>query len=257
MGSKVSEMRTVQAVETAFDIVEFLQREDGAPLHEIAEGLGLAESTTYHHLNTLTERRYVIRTGDIYYPGLEFLQVGGKVRKRTRVNRISESFVEALAEETGEQMQFIVEENGFGYHVYTAVGERATSIDTRPGKRIYLHANGAGKTILAFSPDEKVESIIEDVGLPALTKHTITDQEDLFRELDQIQEQGYAYNLQEHVEGWGGVSVPVHGKKGILGSLAFGGPIERMENKKSREDLTQTLLEAANEFELELKFNEP
>ncbi|WP_126664514.1 IclR family transcriptional regulator [Haloterrigena salifodinae] len=254
MDEDFSEMRTVQATETAFDIVEYLQTENGAKLHEIAEALGLANSTVYHHLNTLLKRRYVTRDGDTYHPGLEFLNVGGLVRDRRRVNRLSESFVEALAEETGEQVQFIVEENGLGYHVYTATGEHATSIDSRPGKRIFLHANAAGKAIVAYDSEDRLDEIIDTVGLPALTEHTITDREELVAELEQVREQGYAYNWEEHVEGYCGIAVPIRPEDEVLGALALGGPIERIKNEQSKEALTQRLRETGNEFELELKF---
>lgn len=102
MAPDISERRTVQAVETAFDIVEFLQEENGAQLHEIARELELANSTVYHHLNTLLDRRYIVRESDVYYPGLEFLQVGGQVRDRRRVDQLSETFVESLAIETSQ-----------------------------------------------------------------------------------------------------------------------------------------------------------
>lgn len=255
MAPDISERRTVQAVETAFDIVEFLQEENGAQLHEIARELELANSTVYHHLNTLLHRRYVVRESDVYYPGLEFLQVGGQVRDRRRVDQLSETFVESLAEETGEQIQFIAEENGYGYHVYTATGERATAIDTRPGKRIFLHANAAGKAIMAFYTQDRVEEIIDSVGLPALTEHTITDREVLFDELEEIRDRGYAYNWEEHVEGYCGIAVPVRPDETVLGALALGGPIERIRNEQSKEIFIQKLRETVNELELELKFD--
>lgn len=255
MGEEISKTRTVRAVETAFDIVEFVQERDGARIYEIAEGLELANSTVYHHLNTLIKRRYVTKVGDVYQPGLEFLQVGGYARERTRVNRLSERLVNEVAQETGEQVQFIVEENGYGYHVYTAPGERATPIDTRPGKRIYLHANAAGKAIIAHYPDSRIEEIINAIGLPELTEYTITDPEELAKELDQVRQQGYAFNSEEHVKGYCGIAVPVQTDEAVLGSLALGGPVERIQNRESEDSLAQKLREAANELELQLKFN--
>lgn len=250
-----SEKRTVQAAEMAFDIVEFLQEQDGARLHEIATELDRANSTVYHHLNTLIERRYVVREGDVYYPGLEFLHVGGRARDRRRAYRLSESFVQSLADETGEQIQFITEENGYGYHVHTATGEHATAIDTRPGKRIYLHANAAGKAIMAFYDRERVDEIVDSLGLPALTENTITERGALFDELETVRDQGYAYNIEEHVEGYCGIAVPVKSETEILGSLALGGPVERVCSDEWKEQLTQRVRETVNQLELELKFD--
>lgn len=249
------EGRSVDATETSLNIVEYLQKTDGARLSEIAQALDCANSTIYHHLYTLMKQGYVVREGEIYYIGLEFLQIGGYVRNRTQVNRLSKTYVESLAEKTGEQAQFIVEENGRGYHVYTAPGEQATPIDTRPGKRIFLHANASGKAILAHYPSEHVEVILDRWGLPEITDHTITERDVFLEELEQVREQGYGYNWEEHVLGYCGVAAPVQIQNSeVLGALALGGPTERLRGDRLEKELTQDLLEVINEFELQVEF---
>lgn len=251
-----AEARTVKATETSLAIIDYLQETDGARLSEIAQKLGCANSTVYHHLTTLMNQGYVVREDETYHIGLEFLQVGGYARDRTTVNRLSQTFVESLAEKTGEQAQFIVEENGRGYHVYTAPGEHATPIDTRPGKRIYLHANSSGKSILAHYPTERVEAILDRWGLPTITEYTITDRDAFFDELERVREQGYAYNREEHVLGYCGAAAPVQTQDGaVLGALALGGPTKRLQNGRLEDELTQVLLEVVNEFELQVEFS--
>lgn len=216
--------------------------------------MGLANSTFYHHINTLQSRRYICEKEGYYYPSLEFLQIGEGLREKSKPTRLSEPFVKELAERTGEQVQFIVEENGLGYHVCAATGDNATSIDTRLGKRIYLHANAAGKAIMAFYINDHISEIIEDVGLPALTEGTITDKKALIDELATVREAGYAFNKEEHVKGYSGVAIAVQIENRVPGAFAIGGPTERIWDEKSMSELIQSLRETANQFELEYVF---
>lgn len=250
-----NEGRTVQAADRAFDIVEHLLEADGARLTEVADAMGVANSTVHNHLCTLRDRGYVVRDDDVYRVGLEFLRIGGHVRDQSTVNRLSRPIVKQLAEETGEQAQFIVEQNGRGYHVYVAPGPRAVRVDTRAGKRIYLHANSSGKAILAHYNEQRVDEILDRWGMPAITENTITDREEFKQHLERVRERGYAFNLEEHILGWQGVAAPVkrHGGE-VLGALAIGGPTHRLTESDLEDVYSEQVLECVNEMELEIEF---
>lgn len=248
--------RTVKSVETAIEIVDFVREADGARQREIAEHLSLADSTVHKHLNTLTENALLVEIDGEYRTGLEFLHFGGQAQNRTRVNRLARPIVADLAEKSGEQSQYIIEEYGRGYHVHTAPSEHGTQIDTRIGKRIYLHANSSGKAIMAHLPDDRVDAILDRWGLPAVTEHTITDRDRLEEELERTRERGYAINDEEHVIGWGGVAAPVFDPDGsVLGALAIGGPTKRYEGDLDDSQLPDMVLEAANQLELRIEFD--
>lgn len=247
--------RTVQAVNRGFDIVEYLLEEDGARLTEVAEAMDVANSTVHNHLATLRERGFVVREGDVYRVGLEFLRIGGHARDQRTVNRLSRSVVEKLADETDEHAQFIVEQNGRGYHVYVAPGSRAVRVDTRAGKRIYLHANSSGKAILAHYDEDRVDEILDRWGMPAITENTITDREEFKERLEEVRERGYAFNLEEHILGWQGIAAPVRRHDGqVLGALAIGGPTHRLNEEDLRDVYSEQVLECVNELELEVEF---
>jgi len=247
--------RKVKATQTSIEIVRYLRDADGARLNEIAAETGLADSTVHQHLCTLVETGFVAKEDGTYHVGLEFLQMASHARDRTVERRVSPSIVERTAEKTGEQAQFIVEENGRGYHVYTYPLDQRRMIDTRPGKRIYLHANSAGKAILAHLPDERVEAILDRWGMPAVTEHTLTDREELFAVLERVRERGYAYNREEHVLGYCGVAAPViRQDETVIGALAMGGPKQRLEGELLDDVLPEQMLEMANEFELQIEF---
>lgn len=256
MTTQGTDARGVKATETTLEIVEHLYEADGSRLYEIADALGLANSTVHQHLNTLTADGYVVKEDEQYYVGLEFLHVASYARTRKKPNRVSASVVKKAYEKTGEPMWFIVEENGRAYHVYQYPESRDSVIDTRPGKRVYLHANAAGKSILAHLDRERVHEIIDRWGMPPITENTITDEDELFATLDRVRERGYAYNREEHVLGYGGIAAPVNRQDGtVVGALATGAPMRHLEGELIEEVLPKQMLELVNEFELQIEFS--
>lgn len=249
--------QTVKSVERAFDIVDVVRESDGARQVDIAQELSLANSTVHKHLNTLTNEGVLVRENGEFRLGLELLHLGGLARDRSKANRASKSVVEDLAEKSGEQSQFIVEEHGRGFHVHTSPSEQGRQIDTRVGKRIYLHANSSGKAILAHTPEERVDRILDRWGLPAITEHTITDRDEFKDELERTRERGFAINDEEHILGWGGIAAPVRSPTGtILGAVAIGGPTKRYEGDiETESDFPTLVLEAANQLELRVQYD--
>jgi DNA-binding IclR family transcriptional regulator len=161
--------------------------------------------------------------------------------------------VHELAEETDERVQFLVEEYGWAVYVHRALGRHAVETDPGIGSRIPLHSNSSGKVILANLPDERVEEIIENRGLPAMTDNTITDEAELYDEFRRIRERGYAYNRSENTEGVHSVGVPVFAPDDrIIGSLSVSGPTHRLQGERFEERLPRLLLGTANELELNI-----
>lgn len=248
---------TIGAVERSIEIVDAIQELEGARVSELAEYLNLAPSTIHSHLKTLEEHRYLIKEGDIYQIGLEFLNKGGSARVRKSSHRLSFDIVEELAEETQERAQFLTEEHGRGYYLHTASGSNAVVVRARIGRINYLHGSAAGKAILAFLPEEKVEAIFNQWGLPEFTENTITDREELLDELETTRERGYSFNFGESVTRLRAVGVPVLDPNDrVVGSLSLSGPKHRLEGEKFTDEIPNLLLGAANELELNIEFGD-
>jgi len=80
--------------------------------------------------------------------------------------------------------------------------------------RLPAHATALGKALLAFSPDDVVDSIIGR-GLEAYTPNTLTDPEQLRRRLASIRLTRVAISRWELEPGMSAVAVPVFGAGGI------------------------------------------
>ena len=248
--------RTVKATETTFAIIEGLERRQGARVTELAAQLGLADSTVHSHLATLYDMGYVVREGDEYRLASRFLKLGEAAKEHKEAFDLVEPKVKELAEETEERCQFIVEEHGRGVYLHRETGSRAVWTDSGLGKRIYLHATAAGKSVLANLPEERVERVLDRWGLPAITDNTITDRGVLFDELDAIRDQGFAVNKEESTERLRAVGVPIVDSSGrMVGALSVSGPSHRMKGEWFEREIPDLLLGTANELELNLKFS--
>lgn len=246
--------RTVKSTETALAIVEHLKERDAGRVTEIADELGLAKSTVHNHLATLRKHGYVDKVGDAYKLGMRFLHLGEEVRRRDPGFEFAESKVEKLAEKTNERTQFIVENNGKGIYLARAMTPDAVRAASGIGEYTPLHASAAGKSILASLPDERVDEILEEHGLPAMTENTITDPATLREELAEIEDRGYAINRSEKTSGLWAVGVPVFRPDGqLLGALSVSGPEFRMKGRM--DELIDLLLGTANELELNLTYS--
>jgi len=84
------------------------------------------------------------------------------------------------------------------------------------GRPCPLHCNAAGKAILATLPERKLQRIVFQNNLPSITENTITDPDELLRELEAIQETDVAFSTEEAVIGMRGIASPVVGPSGRL-----------------------------------------
>ncbi|MEF8785331.1 MAG: IclR family transcriptional regulator [Haloarculaceae archaeon] len=247
--------RAVKSTDRTFRIVESLKRVDGARVTELARELDMANSTVHRHLQSLLENGYVVKEGDVYYLGMQFLDIGDYVRNRREVFRLAEDKVNQLAEKTDERGEFLVEEHGEVVFVHREIGDNAVQADSHIGKRLPIHATSAGKAILAFLPDERVSEIIEQKGLESYTENTITDEEILRDELEQIREDHVAFAQQEYIQRLNSVSVPIIDVNDqVCGALGISGPAHRIKGEWFQEEVPDLLLGFANELEIKLSY---
>ncbi|WP_158059602.1 IclR family transcriptional regulator [Halorussus halophilus] len=243
----------VKATERTFTIIEALEQLDGARLCDLSDYLELPKSTVHNHLQTLLEHGYVRRADDEYRIGFKFLHYGEYARSNERLYRVARPVIDDLAEETGEVANLMVPAQNRGIYLYKTKGTKAVNHDTRSGKYIDLHCTALGKAILAHLPQAQVEEIIDDHGLDAKTSRTVATREELYDELAQIREQGFAQNRGERIERVRCVAAPITNRENIaIGSISVSSPETRMKGERFDEILPELLCEAANVVEINL-----
>ena len=243
---------SVNAVMTTFEILETLQRLDGAGVTEIANEVGLTKGTVHNHLSTLEHKEYIVKTDESTYEvGFRFLDVAHHARRRIGVYDLVSEEVDKLAEKSGEMALFTVEEHCLGVCIYRALGENAVQTPLYVGHRDELHHTAVGKAILAHLPRERVEEILDQRGLTEQTANTITDMESLYAELEEIRDRGFAFNRGETITGLVGVGAPIidpHG--GVVGAISIIGPKSRMGEERLYGEIPDEITRSVNIIEI-------
>lgn len=255
MTSRGDRGRPVKTTETAFELFEIVKDQGGLTLTEISDRIALSVGTVHRHLTTLCEHGYLQKRDQRYYTGMRFLEFGLHSRRRNLLFRTGKEQADKAATEIGEKVWLVTHQNGRSYHLYRGKGDQITQTAINTGSRGFLHQTAAGKAILSTLPDDEVAGIVERWGLPAATESTITDEETLFDELDDVRQQGYAFNRGESNEGFKAVGTPVQdGSDQPIGAVSISGPANRLAGPYFEEELAQKTLTLANEIEINIKY---
>lgn len=249
--------RTVEAVEKTCRILEALHFSEGAGVTELSEELDISKGTVHTHLATLMEHKFVVKEDTTYRPSLRFLEFAERVKNQNLLYQVGNDEIEDLAVATDTRVQLGVSEFGFFVPLAIARSEHATLPPTRVGMREYLHCIASGKAILAYMPQERVEEIIDQHGLPARTPNTITDPDELFEEIERIRDDGVAFNDEEKIEGLRAVGAAIKSDTGeVLGSISASGPTSAMKGDRFREEIPEAVSNLANTIELNIRVEE-
>jgi DNA-binding IclR family transcriptional regulator len=237
------------------EIIDAVVELGGARVSQIAEYLDISESTASNHLHTLRRGGFLTTEGDIYQPSLKFAKLGEHAKTRDPAYRHAIEITNELDEQTNFETSFTVEENGVGRYLRPEV-DATTDLDMyfTVGERMYLHTTAAGKAILATYPEERVDFIIDQVGLPPQTDQTVTSRDELKRELDEVRERGYALNRGEDQEGVYAIGQVATKPSGtVLGAISIAGPTYRTKKRRFEERLPSILADHIRELEARLE----
>jgi DNA-binding IclR family transcriptional regulator len=242
----------IQSVKRAFRIVETLEQNEGLRMSELATKLDIPQSTAHIYLKTLQKTGYIVKHDNEYNLGLRFLKHGGYVRYRLQVYQAAKSEIDALAHQTGEAVDFGIEENGKRVLVYKSEGPDVVTKKPVTGDYAYMHMTALGKAMLSTLEKERVDEIVDEHGLPKATQHTIDDRADLHAELDRTRERGYSLENQERREGIRAVGVPIYLEDALTSALSISGPMSSLTDSRI-DELQEQIHDSINVIEIKIR----
>ena len=223
-------------------------------LFELSERLDLHKSTIHRLLMVLERHRLVERHGESgkFGLGLKLFELGSKASGRLGLGERSRPHLERLAAGAGETAHLCVLDGGEVLYLAKVEPSRTVRVPSSIGQRNPAHCTAVGKALLAFLPDEEVETVIRRRGLKAHTRNTIVSPSLLRRALRVIRERGYAVDDEEIEEGLRCVGAPVRDHSGrVVASMSVAGPAFRLTRSKTP-SIGRLVMKAAHELSAEL-----
>jgi IclR family KDG regulon transcriptional repressor len=248
----------VKTVYNAIRILDVLGREEGLGVTRISQLLELPKSSVHDILSTLHNEGLVEKDSERnhYSLGLKLFELGNMARANLELRRIATPFLRSLNEDLDETVHLTILD---GWEVlYVECFESIKQLRTYSviGVRAPLHCTAVGKAILAFFTEKQVSQMIKAMGLPRFTGNTITDPQDLDRELAEIRRRGYAVDDAEHEEGVRCIGAPIRNHEArVMASISVSGPSQRMIPERD-EEVGRLLIRKTEEISRRLGYKE-
>lgn len=253
---KTKEKKTIASVIKAIEVIEFIAHsEKEVGVTEISNGLNYGVSATYHLLNTLKECNIVVQNERTkkYSLGLKLWQIGMLAYGQNHISVTLKPYLERLKNLTGETANLTVINNNQIVYIAQAESNRLVKMFTTMGATAPLHCTAGGKALLAFKPEDVRKQILGEIELTRYTENTITDKDEIIKELEEIRNKGYALDNEEREIGVSCIAAPVFDlNDNAIASITISGPTARFtdENKKK---WIETVLQIAKEATDHLK----
>lgn len=223
----------VQVLERMFTLIDVLaSREEAMSLKEISEKAGLHPSTTHRILNDLAIGRFVDRPqAGSYRLGMRLLELGNLVKGRLNVRDAAVAPMRELHKLTQQPVNLSMRQADEIIYVERAYSERSGMQVVRAiGGRAPLHLTSVGKLFLAADDPQRIRAYAARTGLQGHTKNSITQLEDLERELSKVRQYGQANDNEELELGVRCMAAGVYDDQNkLIAGLSISAPSGRME----------------------------
>lgn len=204
----------IQAVQRAFTILDALAdaEETGLTLGEVSKNTGINASTAHHIIATLINQHMAEQDphSKRYLLGLHIIELGQAAIHSTGFSQISGTYAERLADITGQTTNLIIFRGLHRIRILEAQRLHIIHIRGVTYEIQDLHATGSGKLLLAHLPPVDYAKYLSQTKLRQYLANTITNPEELSRELEQIRKVGYAEDREEFISGVRAITVPIY-----------------------------------------------
>jgi DNA-binding IclR family transcriptional regulator len=182
----------------------------------VADHLGVARSTAYRYLQSLTSNGFLEDTdGSGFRLGPRVVDLARLARKGIGLSDIARPLMRELVRTTGYPVLLTRRTGAAVVCLEREEAGRALRLSYERGEVLPVNAGAAALVLLAWASDEEVEDILRRP-LTRFTDATLTDPELLRARLAEIRDRGYAVGRGELDPDVVGVAAPVRGHGGTV-----------------------------------------
>lgn len=237
----------LQSLEKGLVILELLA-EHGRPekLESLAHRTRIKKTTCFRVLKTLTHLGFLVRDPEskAYWLGPKALVVGLAAVGGMGIREAALPYMKQLREKTGSTVNLGILVGADVIFVERLQSDFIMESSLKVGSRLSAHCSSMGKAILAFLPENELESVLEKLVLEKKTPNTITSRDQLLRELEEIKRNGFAVNNEELEVGLFAIAGPVRDYTGkAVAAINVSFPLARHSKEEALRTFCPMILE--------------
>jgi IclR family transcriptional regulator, pca regulon regulatory protein len=187
---------------------------------ELSRGLDLSRSTAHRYVTTLAKLGYLQQDPETkrYRLGPKVLDLGFSALNSMDLLEISAPHLRQLSDETQHTVNLAILDGTEVVYIErcrtTRPGQQEIDLNLHVGARLPAYCTAMGKAILAFVPEERLETIIDRIDFAPRGPNTITDAKSFRKELAKIRASGISVNDEELAYGLRSIGAPIHSYSG-------------------------------------------
>ncbi|MET3289202.1 UNVERIFIED_CONTAM: DNA-binding IclR family transcriptional regulator [Brevibacillus sp. OAP136] len=230
---QMKEANRYSSLENALRLLNvFSMDEPELGITEMADKLGIANSTVYRLVSTLMSEGFIAkdRQTNLYRLGTSVLALGHYVQSNLPLCKAALSGLTALVQQTNETAHIGILKGDDIIYISKVECSHPVRLLSHVGKRNPCHCTSSGQVLMAYQSPQKVDEYLQK-SLTTYSSKTITDPEALRRLFHKIKQQGYALSVEELHTGVTSIAAPITDSKGkIVAAVTIAGPIQRMNH---------------------------
>jgi IclR family KDG regulon transcriptional repressor len=229
---------TIQSVRRASQVLGlFTKAKPRLGSTEISKALGIHKATVQGLVRTLFKEGLLDQDPETrkYHLGLKIYELGMVLSGSLEINQKASGPAHQLALTSRFLVRVAIPDMNTAIITLDAYPRTQPFIAQHLGVRFPLYCTAMGKAILAYFEDEEIEKYLETTDLFEYTPNTITQKDELLKEIEKIRKVGYTINREEHFLSRASIGAPIFGanNKVVAATCIVGEPNRILGEEKN------------------------
>lgn len=222
--------------------------EQGLSAVQIEQQAGIARSTAFRILKTLTEDGMVDKKGTLFYAGPGLWEMGLMALRKSQLRELALPILQRLTAQTGLTSHLAVPSGWHSLILEVCDSAEPIRVASRPGSLTDLHCSATGKLFLAFCYADRLEDFCREVYPQRRTENTKTTLEEFRQLVHDVRQRGYAVDEQEYHPHVRCMAAPVRDIRGqVVAAVGVTAPISAFTTDRF-DEISRAVTTAAQEL---------
>ena len=215
---------------------------------EISKKLTINRTTAFRLMKTLESNGFLQKNPDSakYGLGLKLLELGNLVTYHMDLQKYASPILHQLAQDLSLTVHLVVRQGAEAIYVDKEDPRDAVIAYSRVGKRLPLYCTAVGKVLLSELTPLQIKELWQELKIIKYTANTIDNLQALLKAVEAVQNNGYAIDNEELLEGMLCIAAPIRNHKSeIIAACSVTGTDKQFLNIK-RDLIIARLINTAN-----------